>query len=102
MEKEKYFSNQRRVRSSHHIRELTASVTLSHRDFIQPLFVDESLTSPKRIDSLTEINSDTIESAIQQIEKDLLKGVSKFLLFPVVKTKKAKDFDLLNSRLNGI
>lgn len=93
MEKEKYFSNQRRLRSSQHIRELTASVTLSHRDFIQPLFVDENLTAPKRIDSLTEINLDTIESVIHQIEKDLLRGVSKFLLFPVAATKKEKDFD---------
>ncbi|MCX8492537.1 MAG: porphobilinogen synthase [Cyclobacteriaceae bacterium] len=93
MEKEKYYSNQRRVRSSQHIRELAASVTLSHRDFIQPLFVDESIAAPKPIGSLTEIYSDTIESVIQQIERDLLKGVSKFLLFPVMVNKKEKDFD---------
>jgi len=37
--------------------------------------------------SLNEINSDTIQSALLQIESDLQKGISKFLLFPVQQKK---------------
>jgi len=40
MEKIFYPITQRRLRADAHIRELTASVKLSHKSFIQPLFVD--------------------------------------------------------------
>ena len=39
MEKIFYPVTQRRLRADAHIRELTASVKLSHKSFIQPLFV---------------------------------------------------------------
>ena len=88
-----YFSNQRRLRANRHIRELAASVVLSHRDFIQPLFIDQSMSSREPISTLTGVNSDTIASAIEQIAADLKKGVSKFLLFPVPREKKDSKFD---------
>ena len=88
-----YFSNQRRLRANRHIRELAASVTLSHRDFIQPLFIDEMVSSREAMATLAGVNSDTIASAIQQIEYDLKQGISKFLLFPVPKEKKESAFD---------
>ncbi len=75
------------------MRELASDVTLTHRDFIQPLFIDESVSKSTSISTLTEVNSDTIESAIQQIEKDLKKGITKFLLFPVPKQKTESNFD---------
>jgi len=90
---EKYYSTHRRLRASRHIRELASDVTLSHRDFIQPLFIDESVSKRTPIATLTEINSDTIESALQQIEDDVKQGITKFLLFPVPKNKSASDFD---------
>lgn len=90
---EKYHSTYRRLRASSHIRELVSDVTLSHRDFIQPLFIDESVSGRTSIATLSEINSDTIESAIQQIENDLKNGVAKFLLFPVPKHKAESNFD---------
>lgn len=89
----KYYSTNRRIRASRHIRELTSDVTLSHRDFIQPLFVDESVSGRTPIATLSEINSDTIESAIQQIENDIQRGITKFLLFPVPKHKTESNFD---------
>lgn len=88
-----YHSNQRRLRSSTHIRELAAAVQLHHKQFIQPLFIDESVTAQTPISTLNEINSDTIESALQQIEADLKKGISKFLLFPVPAKKTENNFD---------
>src|SRR6201999_1761015 len=93
MEDRNYYISQRRIRANRHIRELAASVKLSYLDFVQPLFVDESLSDRKPIATLEGINSDTIESAIAQIHLDLEAGVSKFLLFPVPKEKKEKNFD---------
>lgn len=88
-----YHSNQRRIRSSVHIRELAATVQLDHRQFIQPLFADESTSSQTPIATLHEINSDTVDSLLLQIEKDLKKGISKFLLFPVPAKKRETNFD---------
>jgi porphobilinogen synthase len=90
---EKQYSIQRRLRANKHIRELASTVTLSHRDFIQPLFVDESIAKQTPIATLSGINSETVESVIAQIESDLNKGVSKFLLFPVPKVKAEQDFN---------
>ena len=45
------------------------------------------------ISTLTEINSDTIESVIEQIEIDLKNGISKFLLFPIPRNKAENNFD---------
>lgn len=75
------------------MRELTAEVTLSHRDFIQPLFIDESIAARTPIPTLHEINSDTIQSAIEQIRSDVNKGITKFLLFPVPLHKSDHTFD---------
>jgi porphobilinogen synthase len=88
-----YYSNQRRLRASQHIRELAATVHLNHKDFIQPLFLDESIIAPTPIQTLHEINSDTLQSLLLQIENDLQKGISKFLLFPVPANKSDTNFD---------
>ncbi len=93
MAEAKYYINQRRLRANKHIRQLTATVTLSPLDFIQPLFVDESIAKRTPIPTLNGINSDTIESVTQQIEEDIKKGVTKFLLFPVPKHRYEADFD---------
>jgi porphobilinogen synthase len=94
MEKEpSQYSNQRRLRTSRHIRELTTDVTLSHRDFIQPLFLDESVSQRTALSNLNEVNADTIDTLLDQIRTDLSKGISKFLLFPVPSKKSANDFD---------
>ena len=48
MEKNFFPVTQRRLRADRHIRELTASVRLSHKSFIQPLFVDEAIHAAER------------------------------------------------------
>ena len=75
------------------MRELAARVNLSHKDFIQPLFVDQHIDGPQPIDSLKGMSSDTIDSVLRQIASDMDKGISKFLLFPVPFTNKKKDPD---------
>ena len=93
MEKEHYDSTQRRLRTSQHIRELVADVSLHHKEFIQPLFLDESVKSATPLQNLNEVNADSIDSLLAQIESDLKHGVSKFLIFPVPTQKTIQDFD---------
>jgi porphobilinogen synthase len=93
METNLYPLNQRRLRTDAHMRELTASVKLSYKSFIQPLFVDEAIQAPREVNGLNGVQVDTLDSVLYTIEQDLASGVSKFLLFPVPASKKEKDFD---------
>ena len=93
MEKIFYSITQRRLRADTHIRELTASVKLSHKSFIQPLFVDEAITEPRAVNGLTEVEVDTSSSVLNTIEQSIKAGATKFLLFPVPANKKENGFD---------
>jgi porphobilinogen synthase len=93
MEKNFFPLTQRRLRADRHIRELTAGVRLSHKSFIQPLFVDEAITTAREVDGLPEVPVDTADSILHTIENKLQTGCAKFLLFPVPAGKKEKDFD---------
>ena len=75
------------------MRELTATVKLSHKSFIQPLFVEEGLTAPRKLEGLNGVQVDTVNSILNTIEQDINSGVNKFLFFPVPSNKAAKDFD---------
>jgi porphobilinogen synthase len=84
---------QRRLRAGTHIRELTASVRLSHKSFIQPLFVDEDITERRVVTGLNNVEVDTASSVMSTIEEAIKTGADKFLLFPVPGSKKESDFD---------
>ena len=84
--------NLRRLRQNSHIRELVRENRVSHEQMIQPLFVVEGLKSPESIMGLKGVNRDTPKTILKQIEADLKKGVSKFLLFGVPTNKSTKDF----------
>ena len=93
MEKIFYPLTQRRLRVDTHIRELTASVKLSHKSFIQPLFVDEAIDSPRLVNGLNGVEVDTLHSVLKTIKDCVANGINKFLLFPVPANKVEKDFD---------
>ena len=93
MEKLFYPLTQRRLRADTHIRELTASVRLSHKSFIQPLFVDEALDQPRAVNGLNHVEVDTSLSILQTIETSMQSGANKFLLFPVPANKSENNFD---------
>jgi porphobilinogen synthase len=93
MEKLFYPLTQRRLRTDAHIRELTASVRLSHRSFIQPLFVDEAINTPRAVNGLNGVEVETASSILYSIEENIKGGADKFLLFPVPATKKENSFD---------
>lgn len=93
MEKNFFPLTQRRLRTDKHIRELTASVKLSYKSFIQPLFADEGIDAPRDVNGLNEVRVDTSDTILQTIEECIKSGVRKFLLFPVPAEKKEKDFN---------
>ncbi len=93
METNFYPLTQRRLRTDEHIRELTATVRLSHKNFIQPVFVDEAISSPREVSGLAGVKVNTIDSILANIDSALRNGIRKFLLFPVPADKKEKDFD---------
>jgi porphobilinogen synthase len=84
---------QRRLRTSTHMRELTATVRLHHKNFIQPLFIDEGIAAPRTVTGLTEVQIDTIDTVLQTVEDCVQSGVTKFLLFPVPANKALLQFD---------
>lgn len=93
MEKLFYPLTQRRLRVDEHIRELTAAVKLSHKSFIQPLFFEEGILVPRKVNGLPGIDVDTVSTILKTIEECINSGANKFLLFPVPAQKKEKDFD---------
>ena len=93
MEKIFYPITQRRLRADTHIRELTASVKLSHKSFIQPLFVDEAITESRAVIGLKDIEVDSVSTVLNSIEQSVKTGTTKFLLFPVPAEKKENNFD---------
>ena len=93
MEKIFYPLTQRRLRADTHIRELTASVKLTHKSFIQPLFVDEAINEPRSVNGLNNVEVDTASSVLITIEEAIKTGSNKFLLFPVPANKVENNFD---------
>jgi porphobilinogen synthase len=93
MERINHPLTQRRLRTDTHIRELTASVKLSHKSFIQPFFVEEGITQPREVNGLPGVEVDTTATIFSTIRTCLQNGISKFLLFPVPSTKADTDFD---------
>ena len=93
MEKIFYPTTQRRLRTDTHIRELTSDVRLSHKSFIQPVFVEELLQIPREVQGLPGVYVDNMHSILARIEKDLENGITKFLIFPIPASKKENDFD---------
>lgn len=93
MEKIKYTLTHRRLRSSSHMRSLSAQVRLTHDGFVQPLFVEEGLMKRRAVSGLNDVYVDTLESVLETIEADLRSGISKFLLFPIPASKSDATFD---------
>ncbi|HJS54881.1 MAG TPA: porphobilinogen synthase [Chitinophagaceae bacterium] len=93
MEKIFYPVTQRRLRADKHIRELTASVKLSHKNFIQPLFADETIPEPRSVKGLADVKVDTASTVLNTIEQIIKTGATKFLLFPVPAKRSEYNFD---------
>lgn len=94
----------RRLRQNNHVRDLVRERWLSHRQFVQPLFVVEGLKKPEPVPGISGTFRDTPESVLKQIEKDIKAGVSKFLLFgvPAHKHKDHFNYDFTAKQIAAI
>jgi porphobilinogen synthase len=92
------------MRVSPQSRELSASVTLNHRAFIQPLFVEEGLQAPRLLENMHGICADTRTSVLRQVERDMERGIHKFLVFPVPVKREAypRDFSFTTGLLREL
>lgn len=88
-----YTLNNRRIRLSPALRNLTKEVVISPEKLIQPLFAVEGLSKKESIQGLTGVFRETETSLLQQVESDLEKGVKSFLLFGVPGSKADKKFN---------
>lgn len=93
MEKLFFPSTQRRVRADQHIRELTATVRLSYKNFIQPIFIDQALSWRRTIAGLPGVEVHTVSSALSHMAASIQNGSTRFLLFPVPAEKQEAPFD---------
>lgn len=75
------------------MRGLCADVRLHADGFIQPLFVEQGISTPAPAAGLPGVRIDTVESVIDTIAADLAAGVTKFLLFPIPVKSKGDGFD---------
>jgi len=100
----RYTINRRRMRVSTQVRELVGSVSLSHKEFIQPLFVEEGISMRRKLENLPGVFTETKDSLLSQIESDLSAGISKFLLFPVpsAKQQSLSDFSFATGILQAV
>lgn len=98
MEKIFYPLTQRRLRTSTHIRELSASVQLDYRGFIQPLFVEEGLQAPRSVKGLPGVQVQTADTILASISESIEKGCHKFLLFPVPDTRRKMEINFSFAR----
>ncbi len=85
----------RRFRQNKHIRELVREVRVHPEELIQGLFVVDGIKEKEAIPGIPGTYRDTPETLLMQVEDDLAKGVSKFLLFgvPGPQDKHSHDFD---------
>jgi porphobilinogen synthase len=83
----------RRLRQDPHVRALTRGARPHPEQFIQPLFVVEGITQRETIPGLTGVYRETPASLLTQIEADLARGVTKFLLFGVPSSHATHDID---------
>ena len=89
----KSFINQKRVRSSKHIRELSSDVLLHQNSFIQPIFIQEGLLNPTEIIGLNDNLVHNVDSMIYFIDTLIKNGINKILIFPIPNQKCSKDFN---------
>ncbi len=83
----------RRLRQSRLTRELARGTRVLPEQLVQPLFVVEGLRDREPVPGLTGVYRDTEKTLLTQIENDLERGVSKFLLFGVQASKRREAFD---------
>jgi porphobilinogen synthase len=80
----------RRLRRSPALRDMVAETSLSVKDLIAPLFVNETIDSPRPIPSLPGVLHHTVDSLVKEARRLCELGVPALVLFGVPATKDAE------------
>ena len=73
----------RRLRTSDRMRELVQETTLSPKDFICPVFVQEDLKERVQVQSMTEIERLPLNDVNEEVEKIIDLGIPAIMLFGI-------------------
>ena len=73
----------RRLRISEKMRELVQETTLTPRDFICPVFVQEDLKSRIKVESMSEIERLPLEEVNQEVKEIIDLGIPAIMLFGI-------------------
>ena len=73
----------RRLRTSNKMRELVQETTLSPKDFICPVFVQENLKERVKIESMAEIERLPLSEVNDEVEKIIDLGIPAIMLFGI-------------------
>lgn len=79
-----------RSRANVHIRNLAAETEFTTAQLIQPLFAVEGLAGEEEIPGLGETKRQGLTALLRQVEADLERGVTQFILFAVPGTKRER------------
>lgn len=78
-----------RYRSNPAMRDLLAEVSISASDLIQPIFVSESLTQKRAIESLPEIYQWSLNDVLDEVREIVDLGIKAVILFGIPEHKDA-------------
>ncbi len=81
------YVRERRLRSSHNIRELVAETTLNPSNLMLPLFIISGLNKRQEIPSMPGISRETQDIAVSSVGRALDAGIKSFLLFGIPDSK---------------
>lgn len=77
----------RRLRTSDKMRELVQETTLSPKDFICPVFVQEDLKERVKVESMSEIERLPLGDVNEEVQKIIDLGIPAIMLFGIPTTK---------------
>jgi len=77
----------RRLRRTEKLRELIQETSLSSKDFICPVFVEENLKEPLKVESMSEMERLPLQNVIQEIQKISDLKIPAIMLFGIPATK---------------
>ena len=83
-----------RLKSNKLLRDLCSETDFTKANFVQPLFVNESLSKKEEIIGLKDNFVMNLEDTHRQINEDISNGVNNFLLFISSKSKSKDTFNL--------
>jgi porphobilinogen synthase len=76
-------SRPRALRATSAIRELVAEITLEPRHLIMPIFVRESLTTPREIEGMPGIYQHSLVSLPEHLERIMAAGIKAVMVFGI-------------------